>query len=130
MVKRILSFLVAFSLLLAILYVPVIRHTCHLFDVTETALYSAEVCCSPGGFESERIDVNCCSLSIETYKADITVEVSLPTIELNVPFKYIDIELSQLRAFQKAETSYPVFGSPPLSLANRTLLNQIQIYRI
>lgn len=130
MTKSLASYGLIFTLLVASLQVPVFLHTCHLFDITDSSVYTVKKCCDPSIGTDTAIAMNCCSLELKNYKADLTTELTrllvtsfhpllttvLPDLALAVPHGTVN-EVLEIRP-------------PPRQLSNTTLLHFIQVLRI
>lgn len=132
MLKKLLTYGLILSLLAATLYVPVFVHTCYLFDVTKTSIFTQVKCCdSSQSDHHERLTFGCCSLEVKTLKAEITSQLT------NYPLELPALTW-QANAYSNAPSLALLSGSTgefasrpqPEKAYNRSLLTIIQVFRI
>lgn len=115
-------------LLVVTIGVPVSRHTCYVFDRSELSLLSQEPCCAPSEKSGVELDFKCCSLE----QFDTTLDYET----LVEQGKVLTLDVAQFQGgqdfpidlFANNNITPPVLRPPPV--ANRNLLNYIQVYRL
>ncbi|MFY0606987.1 MAG: hypothetical protein JXR10_09745 [Cyclobacteriaceae bacterium] len=129
--KKIIASYLTLNIILAALYVPVMMHTCYLFDKTTTSVFSSISCCETTTSDHESLDARCCSQETEIYSAQV-IGVNFDEAFLLVPGSFfVDGYLSQAQSY----TSHNLLGRldirpPPNKPFNRNLLTSIQVLRI
>ena len=127
--RRVISGVLLTILLAVTVGVPVFKHTCHVFDRSELSVLDQDSCCDP--FSNERpaqVDVKCCS--IEVFDTSFDYETLIKgewTLAVDFIIDNDHLTQQQYLVIQESEAAH-VFRPPPL--ANRELLNKIQVYLI
>lgn len=127
--KRAIAGLLLTVLVAVTIGLPVFKHTCHVSDHSELSVLDQDSCCDP--FSNDRttqITVKCCSL--EVYDTSLEYE-TLVKGEWTIAVDFIidrDITIQQQNVVYQMSEAALVLRPPPL--ANRELLNRIQVYLI
>jgi len=82
MLKSLLSLLLSLTILFGSMGLSVYKHTCNLFNQTETTFFQPKPCCESANNKGLAIDVNCCSSEVSQFE--------IPTAALS-----LDIDLTQ-----------------------------------
>ena len=82
MLKSLLSLLLSLTILFGSIGISVYKHTCKLFNQTETTFFQPKPCCESANNKGLAIDVNCCSSEVSQFE--------IPTAALS-----LDIDLTQ-----------------------------------
>ncbi|MEO9476564.1 MAG: hypothetical protein ABJG41_13560 [Cyclobacteriaceae bacterium] len=130
MIRTIVSYCLSFILLLSVLYIPVHTHRCHLFDKTETTLFSAMSCCCTDA-EGEIIDTKCCSSSVKVYASDHESIAGHSSINVTPPAQWLaTIVMPQDKYHEVNYDSDIDARPPPVQSSGRFKLIQHQVFRI
>ena len=73
MFKILLSLLLSFNILFGSLGLAIYKHTCWVFNKTETTFFQPKACCESKTDRDLAIDVNCCSLEFTHFKIPAVV---------------------------------------------------------
>lgn len=74
MAKSITSYYLIATLLMTMMYIPIYTHTCHIFNKSKTSIFASPSCCGEKNGK-EKLDINCCSMSIKTLVVEQDFEV-------------------------------------------------------
>ncbi|MFY0601312.1 MAG: hypothetical protein JXR03_16670 [Cyclobacteriaceae bacterium] len=130
MIKKILSYWLIAIFMISTLYIPIYKHTCHLFNKSETSiLKKPDHCCTDSN--EANIGFRCCSLSVKTLAVDhqavIGDEASLNEISIICQFIPVDFNQSYSSPFFLGKS---IVRPPPVLVSGRSSLSMNQIFRI
>jgi hypothetical protein len=128
LIKKIASIFLALILILSTLGVFVFKHTCTLFDQTETSFFHDKECCERNADKNTTVDIPCCSVEVSQFKisiASITMEppASIKAIVQVSSFITIDTPVS----FEISSKQPWCLQTPPLLDQDRNALLQIYL---
>lgn len=96
MLKSLLSLLLSLTILFGSMGLSVYKHTCNLFNQTETTFFQPKPCCESANNKGLAIDVNCCSSEVSQFE--------IPTAALS-----LDIDLTQFISLSAIkESAHPI----------------------
>ena len=131
MTRKLITYYLSLSLLLGSIGVNVFTHVCHLFDVTETSLFTLDKCCDPIDTGNETtIDFSCCSIDHDHYQLEIETENNWTE---NVTFFQTELPTQSNFDFFPSTGSVFLHSTPcnsPPGKYNRSLLSFIQVMRV
>lgn len=73
MFKILLSLLLSFNILFGSLGLAIYKHTCKLFNQTETTFFQPKTCCESKNDQDLSLNVACCSLEFTQFEIPILV---------------------------------------------------------
>lgn len=129
MIKSGLSILLSLFVLIGSIHLPIYKHTCHVFDKSEIAIFHEKDCCFPDENSKEQfVDFKCCS--VDELGISLSVE---STIDSNTQFQYFAPSINEMEQLSfepliSYDEDLPVLRPPPL--ANRDIHNLYQTYLI
>jgi hypothetical protein len=68
MLKSLLSLLLSLTILFGSMGISVYKHTCKLFNQTETTFFQPKPCCESANDKGLAIDVTCCSSEVSQFE--------------------------------------------------------------
>ena len=127
--RRALSALLLTILLTVTIGLPVFRHTCHELNQSELSVLDHDGCCAPfSGEQMAQIEAKCCSTEVFDTALDYETLIEVEWI-IAVDFVSTNNSAINLQEFiYQKSAGMAVLRPPPL--ANRALLNRIQVYLI
>ena len=115
MIKSLLSLLLSLSILFGAMGISVYKHTCKLFNQTETTFFQPKPCCESANDKGLAIDVPCCSSEVSQFE--------IPTATLS-----LDIDPTQfmgLAAIKESAHPTSTMGEELLSIKHPTQLHPL-----
>jgi hypothetical protein len=86
MIKSLLSLLLSLTILFGSMGISVYKHTCKLFNQTETTFFQPKLCCESANDKGLAIDVPCCSSEVSQF------EITTAALSLHIdPTKFISL---------------------------------------
>ena len=112
MLKSLLSLLLSLTILFGSMGISVYKHTCKLFNQTETTFFHPKPCCESENDKGLAIDVPCCSSEVSQFE--------IPTAALS-----LDIDPTQFTGF--AATKEPAYPTSTMGEDLLSIKQPIQI---
>jgi hypothetical protein len=80
MIKSLLSLLLSLTILFGAMGISVYKHTCKLFNQTETTFFQPKPCCESANDKGLAIDIPCCSSEVSHFEipaAALSLDIDL-----------------------------------------------------
>lgn len=86
MLKSLLSLLLSLTILCGSMGISVYKHTCKLFNQTETTFFQPKLCCESANDKGLAIDIPCCSSEVSQF------EIPTAALSLDIdPIQFISL---------------------------------------
>ena len=112
MLKSLLSLLLSLTILFGSMSISVYKHTCKLFNQTETTFFQPKACCESANDKGSAIDAPCCSSEV---------------LQLKIPSAALSLDIDSTQFMSLSAIKRPVYPANAVGASLLLIKQPIQI---